>query len=311
MAVVEIRKLSKAFGREPAVRDLSLSVADGELMVLVGPSGCGKSTVLRCVAGLETPDQGDVIIAGRRVNDLPPRARDAAMVFQSYALYPHLTVAENLAFPLEMRRVPRDERQVRVAEVARVLELEEMLGRKPGTLSGGQMQRVALGRAMIRDPAVFLFDEPLSNLDVRMRLEMCTEIARLHQRLGTTMIYVTHDQAEAMTLGTRIAVLEEGRIQQVGPPLEVYHHPANRFVAGFIGTPPMNFVRGAGIRPHDIVVDPDGPLAAEVELVEPMGAETWVHCRVENETVLVVTKDPPDTKQLRLVFPPDKIHRFE
>jgi multiple sugar transport system ATP-binding protein len=311
MAEVSIRGLTKTFGDTVAVDDLSLSIGDGEFMVLVGPSGCGKSTVLRCIAGLEEADRGEIEIGGRRVDDLEPRHRNVAMVFQNYALYPHMTVAENLAFPLKMARVARQDRDVKVRAIAGVLGLEEMLDRKPRTLSGGQMQRVALGRAMIRDPSVFLFDEPLSNLDAKMRLEMRAEIARLHKRLGATMIYVTHDQAEAMTLGDRIAVMEEGVMQQVGPPMEVYRRPENRFVAGFIGTPPMNFMGDVGIRPHDVVVEDDGPVEADVELVEPMGAETYVHCRVGEDRVMVVTQDPPDGDRIRLRFPEDKMHRFE
>ena len=310
MAEVVIRNLTKSFGGQPAVRDLSLTVADGELMVLVGPSGCGKSTVLRCIAGLEEADGGELHIGGRRVDDLEPSRRNAAMVFQNYALYPHMTVAGNLGFPLRMAGVRRAERDVKVATIAGLLRLDGLLDRKPRTLSGGQMQRVALGRAMIRDPAVFLFDEPLSNLDAKLRLEMRAEIARLHRELSATMIYVTHDQAEAMTLGSRIAVMDEGVLQQVGPPMEVYREPANRFVAGFIGTPPMNFVGDIGIRPHDIRIEEDGPVEAEVELVEPLGAETYLHCRVDGERVVVVTREPPASSRLRLRFPEDRIHRF-
>ncbi|MHC4471557.1 MAG: ABC transporter ATP-binding protein, partial [Planctomycetota bacterium] len=234
-----------------------------------------------------------------------------AMVFQSYALYPHMTVKENLAFPLKMARTPRAEAEARVNEAARILGIADLLDRKPRTLSGGQMQRVAVGRAIVRHPKVFLFDEPLSNLDAKMRLTMRAEISRLHKELGTTMIHVTHDQAEAMTLGSRIAVLEGGRLLQAAPPLEVYERPADRFVAGFIGSPPMNFLGDVGIRPHDVEVAEDGPVEGRVELVEAMGPETWVHLRVDGERILAVTKEPPAGDVLRLRFPDQKVHRFD
>ncbi len=310
MARVELANLSKSFGDTVAVDNLSLAVDDGELMVLVGPSGCGKTTVLRMIAGLEQADSGDILIDGDRVNQWEPRNRNVAMVFQNYALYPHMTVARNIGFPLKMAKLRRTEIEQRVRRTAKMLDIESLLGRKPRTLSGGQMQRVALGRALIRSPKVFLFDEPLSNLDAQMRTEMRAELSRLHKKLAATMIHVTHDQSEAMTLGTRIAVITEGVLQQVGPPLEVYNRPANRFVAGFIGSPPMNFVDDIGIRPHDIVVADDGPIEATVELVEPMGSETHVHCLVGDQRLLVVTKDPPKTQTLRLRFPESKIHRF-
>ena len=310
MARVVLSNLSKSFGSTVAVHDLSLTVEDGEFMVLVGPSGCGKTTVLRIIAGLEEADAGDVHIGNQCVNHWEPRKRNVAMVFQNYALYPHMTVARNIGFPLKMAKVPRAERERRVLETARMLDIDDLLKRKPGTLSGGQMQRVALGRALIREPQVFLFDEPLSNLDAKMRMEMRAELARLHKKLAATMILVTHDQAEAMTLGTRIAVLDNGALQQVGPPLEVYNKPANRFVAGFIGSPAMNFIDGIGIRPHDIVITNDGPIDAKVDLVEPMGSETHVHCLIGDQRILVVTKDPPTTDKLRLLFPENKTHRF-
>ena len=310
MARVELKNLCKSFGRTVAVDDLSLTVEDGELVVVVGPSGCGKTTVLRAIAGLEQPDSGDILIDGRQVNDWEPRKRNVAMVFQNYALYPHMTVAKNIGFPLKMAKLPRAEIAQRVLETARLLNIDSLLDRKPHTLSGGQMQRVALGRALIREPKVFLFDEPLSNLDAKMRTEMRAELARLHKQLAATMIYVTHDQSEAMTLGSKIAVLHEGVLRQVGSPLEVYDHPADRFVAEFIGSPTMNFVDGEGIRPHDILVEENGPIEATVELVEPMGNETHVHCLVRGQRLLVVTKDPPKTPTLRLRFPEDKIHRF-
>ncbi|SHL03104.1 ABC transporter ATP-binding protein [Rhodothermus profundi] len=227
-----------------AVADVTFEAAEGEFLVLLGPSGCGKTTLLRLVAGLERVSRGLIRIGGQVVNEVPPRDRDIAMVFQNYALYPHMTVYENMAFGLKLRRVPKAEIDRRVRAAARVLELEHLLDRRPHQLSGGQRQRVAVGRAIVREPRVFLFDEPLSNLDARLRVEMRAELARLHRELGRTMLYVTHDQVEAMTLGQRIVVLNQGRIQQIGTPLEVYHRPANRFVAGFIGSPPMNFIEG-------------------------------------------------------------------
>ena len=226
------------------MRNLSLTVADGEFMVLVGPSGCGKSTLLRLIAGLEAPDAGTIALDGRSVNGVPPKDRDLAMVFQNYALYPHLTVFENLAFGLRLRQRPRDEIAARVAAAAAQLGLADVLDRLPKALSGGQRQRVAVGRAIVRQPKVFLFDEPLSNLDAKLRATTRTELARLHARLAATMIYVTHDQVEAMTMGDRICVMKDGCIQQVAAPLELYEHPANLFVAGFIGSPPMNFLPG-------------------------------------------------------------------
>jgi len=245
MAEVVLENVTKVFpGPVVAVDNLSLSVDDGEFVVLVGPSGCGKSTTLRLIAGLEEATTGDIRIAGRVVNNVSPKDRDVAMVFQSYALYPHMSVYRNLAFPLLMRKLPRKQIDRRVREAARILGIEDLLDRKPGALSGGQRQRVAVGRAIVRDPAAFLFDEPLSNLDAALRVEMRAEMKRLHHRLAATTIYVTHDQEEAMTLGDRIAVMKDGVVQQSGPPLTVYDRPANRFVAGFVGTPPMNFLHG-------------------------------------------------------------------
>ncbi len=245
MASVTLRGVSKIFpGGVRAVADVDLDIADGEFVVLVGPSGCGKSTTLRMIAGLETVSTGEIAIGGRVVNDIEPKDRDIAMVFQSYALYPHMTVRENLAFGLKLRRRPRDEIAARVESAARTLGLAELLDRKPAALSGGQRQRVALGRALVREPAVFLFDEPLSNLDAKLRVQMRTEISRLHRRLRATMVYVTHDQTEAMTMGQRIVVMDRGVVQQVDTPLALYARPANRFVAGFIGSPAMNFLDG-------------------------------------------------------------------
>jgi multiple sugar transport system ATP-binding protein len=242
MAEIVLSGVTKRFGDMTVVDAVDLAVEDRELMVLVGPSGCGKSTVLRMVAGLEEVTEGTVAIGGRVVNDLPPKDRDIAMVFQSYALYPHMSVRENLEYGLRMRRVPRPERSRLVEEAAEILGLGGLLGRKPKDLSGGQRQRVAVGRAIVRKPQVFLFDEPLSNLDAKFRMQMRAEIARLQKRLATTSLYVTHDQVEAMTMGHRIAVMRDGRLQQVGAPLEVYQRPANLFVAGFVGSPPMNLL---------------------------------------------------------------------
>jgi multiple sugar transport system ATP-binding protein len=248
MAEIVLQGVTKRFGDATVVDSVDLAVADGELMVLVGPSGCGKSTALRMIAGLEEITEGTVSIDGRVVNDLPPAERDIAMVFQTYALYPHMSVRENLEYGLRMRKVPKEERARLVAEAAEILGLGELLGRKPKELSGGQRQRVAVGRAIVRHPRAFLFDEPLSNLDAKFRMQMRAEIARIQKRLATTTVYVTHDQVEAMTLGGRIAVMRTGRLQQVGTPLDVYRRPANLFVAGFVGSPPMNFlpVRVAG-----------------------------------------------------------------
>jgi multiple sugar transport system ATP-binding protein len=244
MARVEFERVRKAYGAVVAVEGLDLDVAEGEFVSLLGPSGCGKTTTLRMLAGLDFPTGGEIRIGGRRVNDLAPAQRDVAMVFQSYALYPHMTVGGNIAYPLRKRGVPAAERARQVARVAETLQLAHLLDRKPRALSGGQQQRVALGRALVRDPKVFLFDEPLSNLDAKLRGLMRAELAELHARLGRTMVYVTHDQLEAMTMSSRIAVMEGGRLQQVAPPQEVYRAPANRFVAGFIGTPPMTLVDG-------------------------------------------------------------------
>jgi multiple sugar transport system ATP-binding protein len=242
MATVTFDNVNKMYGDFQAVKDLNLEIGDGEFMVLVGPSGCGKTTSLRMIAGLEEISAGTLLIGDRVVNDVPPKDRDIAMVFQSYALYPHMSVRENLAFGLKLRKVPKAEIERRVNEAAETIQLQKLLDRKPKELSGGQRQRVALGRAIVREPAVFLMDEPLSNLDAKLRVQTRAEIARLHQRLKTTVVYVTHDQVEAMTMGTRIAVMNEGLLQQVGTPQALYDTPINRFVAGFIGSPSMNFV---------------------------------------------------------------------
>src|SRR3954452_21814071 len=245
MAGVEIRNVRKAFGATEVLHGVSIDIEDGEFVVLVGPSGCGKSTLLRMIAGLENITGGEIRIGDRVVNHLPPKARDVAMVFQNYALYPHMTVAANMAFSMKLRGAPKEESDTRVKRAAEILGLTELLGRFPRQLSGGQRQRVAMGRAIVRDPQVFLFDEPLSNLDAKLRVQMRTEIKELHQRLKTTTIYVTHDQIEAMTMADKIVVMHDGLVEQIGAPLELYDRPSNVFVAGFIGSPSMNFLRGA------------------------------------------------------------------
>lgn len=306
MAEVRFDGVGKVYSRGdiPAVSDFTLDVRDGEFLVLVGPSGCGKSTSLRMVAGLETPTSGRIFIGGKDVTNLPPKDRDIAMVFQNYALYPHMTVAENLSFGLKLRHFPKAEIERRVKAAAETLGLAQYMKRLPKALSGGQRQRVALGRAIVREPAVFLFDEPLSNLDAKMRVEMRAEIIRLHNKLGATMIYVTHDQTEAMTMGERIVVMSAGRIQQVAPPLEVYEHPANPFVAGFIGTPPMNLFpagvldakRIVGLRPEHISVVAHGvggeAVPAKVDFIEPLGPETLVHVVTESQSVAAIVRVP-------------------
>ncbi len=306
MADIRFEKVRKAYGDVVVVKELDLQIADGEFVVLVGPSGCGKSTILRMIAGLESISGGDLFIAERRVNDVPPKDRDIAMVFQSYALYPHMSVRENIAFALKVRKTPKAEITQAVDQVAGLLGLSELLDRKPRQLSGGQRQRVAMGRAIVRRPKAFLFDEPLSNLDAKLRSDVRAEIARLRRRLGTTTVYVTHDQVEAMTLADRVVVLEGGVAQQVGPPMDVYARPANTFVAGFLGTPTMNFVpidavvdgelryaggslpvdapeatRTLGVRPHNLLVGKAGlPFGeAEVDVVERLGSESFALCR--------------------------------
>src|SRR5271155_3123176 len=242
MAQVALRNIVKTFDRTPAVQGIDLDISDREFIVLVGPSGCGKSTTLRMIAGLEEATSGEIYIGDQLVNDVPPKDRDIAMVFQNYALYPHMTVFENMSFGLRLKKFPKAEIKQRVENAARILDITELLERKPRQLSGGQRQRVAMGRAIVRNPKVFLFDEPLSNLDAKLRVQMRTEIKKVHQKVPTTTVYVTHDQIEAMTLADRVVVMNHGVIEQVGPPQELYHNPATRFVAGFIGSPAMNFL---------------------------------------------------------------------
>jgi multiple sugar transport system ATP-binding protein len=327
VAGVRLEKVGKAYGETRVLSGLDLDVADGEFLVLVGPSGCGKSTALRLIAGLDEPTEGTISIGGRVVNGVPPRDRDIAMVFQSYALYPHMTVRENLSFGLVMRKVPREEADARLRDAAEFLGLAPYLDRTPRQLSGGQRQRVALGRALVRRPALFLFDEPLSNLDAALRVQMRAELARLQERYATTSIYVTHDQVEAMTLGHRIAILRDGVLQQVGAPLDVYRNPGNLFVAGFLGTPPINLLQArvstgeavlsgdgfvlpippalraitagedgrpvmVGIRPEHLHEEPGpgrAPLDVVVAMVEPLGHEVIVHARVGSPPGATVT----------------------
>jgi multiple sugar transport system ATP-binding protein len=316
--------VSKRFGEVTAVDNVVLDIGDREFMVLLGPSGCGKSTLLRIVAGLEDPTEGEIWIGDQLVNDVPPKQRDIAMVFQSYALYPHKTVQANIEFPLKARGVGTRERSHAAREAAQVLGLSELLGRKPGALSGGQRQRVALARAIVRNPAVFLMDEPLSNLDAKLRGETRAELIALHQRVEGTFVYVTHDQVEAMTMGTRVAVMQRGVLEQVGPPQEVYDNPASLFVAQFLGTPPMNvFPAGTlersdvlvGVRPEHITLDREGPLTARVLLVEALGYERLITCVLPNESRVVArTNDVNGPREGEAVFidaEPRHRHHFD
>jgi multiple sugar transport system ATP-binding protein len=329
MASVTYDHVWKSYDGTPAVKDLWLEIDDGEFMVLVGPSGCGKSTALRMLAGLERISQGRILIGDRVVNTVRPSARDVAMVFQSYALYPHMTVYDNLAFALRNRRLPKREIDDRVRRAGEILQLTELLKRKPKQLSGGQRQRVALGRAIVREPAVFLMDEPLSNLDAKLRVETRAEILKLQQRLGTTTIYVTHDQVEAMTMGRRIAVLREGVLQQVGTPEELYTAPRNVFVAGFIGSPSMNLVPAAalngggddtivGFRPEHVRVGQTGSTGlafdASVDVVEYLGDDVLVH--LARDGTVLLARLPADERvhqgdRLELSVPAEKLHRFD
>jgi multiple sugar transport system ATP-binding protein len=344
MAGVTFSRVRKAFGSAVAVKGLDLAIGEGEFVSLLGPSGCGKTTTLRMLAGLEFPTEGEIRIGERVVNAVPPGGRDIAMVFQSYALYPHMTVAENIAYPLRKRRVPKSEREAKVRAAAETLHLTQLLDRKPRQLSGGQQQRVALGRALVRDPKVFLLDEPLSNLDAKLRAHMRAELIELHRRLGRTFIYVTHDQLEAMTMSDRIAVMHEGALQQFGAPMEVYEQPANLFVAGFIGAPAMNLLEGVlenasgglafarpglrlpvasggvagqkvtlGVRPEDIVPGA-GDAAMTVRVVEPTGHETIIMADVGGASVtLRATADmalTPGAEQ-RFSLKAQRLHAFD
>jgi len=343
MPAVQFKKVSKFFGSTEVLKDIDLNIDDGAFCVLVGPSGCGKSTTLRILAGLEQPTSGRVFIGRQEVSGLPPKERDIAMVFQNYALYPHMTVFDNMAYGLKIRKYPKEEIRRRVEEAAEVLGLSELLMRKPKALSGGQRQRVALGRAIVRQPKVFLFDEPLSNLDAKLRVQMRIEIKKLHQRLQTTMVYVTHDQVEAMTMGQRIVVMNEGRIQQADEPLQVYNHPKNMFVAGFIGSPAMNFVevsvaRGrfiikdtqssfegpsfaaagerlvTGIRPEYIRVSNNQTgMRAWVELIEPLGDHILARLKLNRHDLtarLPVNTNLKTGQEVFIHFDAEKLHFF-
>ena len=328
MADLKLNKVIKRFGEVQTIHGVDLDIKHGEFVVFVGPSGCGKSTLLRMIAGLETISDGEVIIDGLTVNDVSPSDRGIAMVFQSYALYPHMTVKENMSFGLRLAKKPKEEIELRVAEAARILKLEHLLDRLPKQLSGGQRQRVAIGRTIVRNPKVFLFDEPLSNLDAELRVQMRVEISKLHEQLGNTMVYVTHDQVEAMTMADKIVVLRDGRVEQVGAPLELYHNPVNQFVAGFIGSPRMNFLNAKvlqmdgskatleltggeqftmtldrpvtvgdvllmGIRPEHLEVDStsDVNIPLKVDVVEALGGSTFAYTQYAGEDQVVVVTD--------------------
>jgi multiple sugar transport system ATP-binding protein len=347
MASVTISKVEKYFGTTHVIRGVSVDIADGEFCVLVGPSGCGKSTLLRMIAGLEEIGEGEIDIGGRVVNNIPPKERDIAMVFQNYALYPHMTVRDNMAFSLMLAKRPKSEIEERVKKAGDILGLVPYLDRYPRQLSGGQRQRVAMGRAIVRNPQVFLFDEPLSNLDAKLRVQMRTEIKELHQRLRTTSIYVTHDQIEAMTMADKIVVLKDGVVEQIGTPLELYDRPANTFVAGFIGSPAMNFLPGTfkhdggsivefeggirvpapvnadgkdgqqvlyGIRPEHFALADSGGMSGDIVVVEPTGADTQVFCRIAGQEVMAMFRDRVVSKPgERITLMPDlgKAHLFD
>ncbi len=344
MATVRISEVHKRFEATEVLRGVSVDVADGEFLVLVGPSGCGKSTLLRMIAGLETISAGEIRIGERIVNDVPPKERDIAMVFQNYALYPHMSVADNMAFALKLRGASQAEITERVGRAAAILGLGDLLGRFPRQLSGGQRQRVAMGRAIVRDPRVFLFDEPLSNLDAKLRVSMRAEIKDLHRKLATTTIYVTHDQIEAMSMADRIVVMHDGIVEQIGAPLDLYDRPANRFVAGFIGSPAMNFVEGRieggrfvstrglavplapdrgaagdgrrvvlGFRPEHVRLDPEG-IPIEVTVIEPTGSETHLMASAAGHPVTCVLRErlaagPGET--VRIALDPALVHLFD
>jgi len=343
MAAVDIRNVRKAFGATQVLHGVSVDISDGEFVILVGPSGCGKSTLLRMLAGLENVTSGEIRIGERVVNNVPPKERDIAMVFQNYALYPHMSVADNMAFSLKLRRAPQSEIRTRVDKAAAILGLEKLLDRYPRQLSGGQRQRVAMGRAIVRDPQVFLFDEPLSNLDAKLRVAMRAEIKELHQRLKTTTVYVTHDQIEAMTMADKIVVMHDGIVEQTGAPLDLYDRPDNLFVAGFIGSPAMNFLKGRiegggfamdgitlpvkgapagsagrpviyGVRPEHFRLVAEGGVPVEVVVVEPMGSETQIVVRGGGQEMICVFRDrilPNPGETIHIAPDPAATHLFD
>ena len=326
MAELSFRGVRKSYGELEVIHGVTMDIADGEFVVIVGPSGCGKSTLLRMVAGLEPISAGEIAIGGRVVNALEPKDRDIAMVFQNYALYPHMSVYQNMSYGLRIRGLPKRDIDARVARAAAILELEPYLQRKPRELSGGQRQRVAMGRAIVREPAVFLFDEPLSNLDAKLRVQMRAELQALHRRLRTTSLFVTHDQVEAMTLAHRMIVMNAGRAEQIGAPLEVYARPASVFVAGFIGSPPMNLIPAQrngtdvlfGIRPEHLepCAESEAALLAEVDLIEPLGAETLVYGHLVSDAkrrvaVRLHSAAEARTGRLPLRYDPAAAHYFD
>ncbi|MEM6636320.1 MAG: ABC transporter ATP-binding protein [Pseudomonadota bacterium] len=327
MGRIVLDQVEKSFGEVTVIPPLDLEINDGEFVVFVGPSGCGKSTLLRLIAGLEDVSDGTIRIDGNEATTVPPAKRGLAMVFQSYALYPHMTVRKNIAFPLRMAKLDQGEQDRRVEQAASVLNLTDYLDRRPGQLSGGQRQRVAIGRAIVREPAAFLFDEPLSNLDAALRVGMRLEISELHERLKTTMIYVTHDQVEAMTMADKIVVLQAGLIEQVGSPLDLYRTPRNRFVAGFIGSPKMNFMEGSeaqkhnafaiGVRPEHIAASPDeGTWKGTVGVSEHLGSDTFFHVQVEGQANPITVRaggevDLHHGDKIFLTPDPERIHRFD
>jgi sn-glycerol 3-phosphate transport system ATP-binding protein len=324
MAALSFRDVKKSYAGLEVIHGVTTEVADGEFVVIVGPSGCGKSTLLRMVAGLEAITSGEIVIGERVVNQLEPKDRDIAMVFQNYALYPHMTVYDNMSYGLRIKGFSKQDIETRVQKAAAILELKDFLQRKPRQLSGGQRQRVAMGRAIVREPAVFLFDEPLSNLDAKLRVQMRAELQALHRRLGTTSLYVTHDQVEAMTLAHRMIVMNAGRAEQIGAPLEVYARPATTFVASFIGSPPMNLIPQErdgrqvlfGIRPEHLepCAESEAMLVADVDLIEPLGADTLVYGHVAGGARVAArlhSSRNAGTGKLSLRYRPDHVHYFD
>lgn len=321
MSEVVLKNITKVYDEKKVIDDINLTINDKEFVVLVGASGCGKSTLLRMIAGLENITDGEIYIGDKKVNDIHPKDRDIAFVFQSYALYPHMTVRENIAFGLKMRKVPKDIIEKKVKEAAEILDLDEYLDRKPKQLSGGQRQRVALGRAIVRNPKVFLMDEPLSNLDAKLRVQMRSEIKKLHEKLQTTFIYVTHDQTEALTMGDRVVVLDKGKIQQADTPEKIYNNPSNTFVAGFVGSPQMNFIDGKvfdkgdciiGIRPEKMICGGEIKLIVSIDIVELLGSEKIAYFNIGNKKCSA--KLPADyklDKTLELSINPDDLYFFD